>query len=102
MIHTRVFLNNRIQTVRLPKALAMDYNVREVTVVAVGRTRVIAPIGGHLADYGIWDDVWLLARPTHCLDDVAVDSSFRRQSLCIRGTLSQPIDGLTVAGRRAI
>ena len=45
MIHTRVFLNNRIQTVRLPKALAMDYNVREVTVVAVGRTRVIAPIG---------------------------------------------------------
>ena len=45
MIHTRVFLNNRIQTVRLPKALAMDYDVREVTVVGVGRARVITPVG---------------------------------------------------------
>ena len=45
MIRTKVFLNNRAQAVRLPKAVALDDDVREVTVVAVGRTRVIAPVG---------------------------------------------------------
>ena len=45
MIRTPVFLNNGTQAVRLPKAVALDDDVREVTVVAVGRSRVIAPVG---------------------------------------------------------
>ena len=45
MIQASVFLNNRTQAVRLPKAVALDDDVRQVTVVAVGRARVIAPVG---------------------------------------------------------
>ena len=45
MIRTRVFLNNGIQAMRLPKGVALDDDVRQVTVVAVGRARVIAPVG---------------------------------------------------------
>ena len=45
MIHTRVFLNNRIQTVRLPKSVAPEKDVRAVTVIAVGRARAIGPVG---------------------------------------------------------
>ena len=45
MIQASVFLNNRTQAVSLPKAVALDDDVRQVTVVAVGRARVIAPVG---------------------------------------------------------
>ena len=45
MIQASVFLNNRTQPVRLPKAVALDDDVRPDTVVAVGRARVIAPVG---------------------------------------------------------
>ena len=45
MIRTRVFLNNGTQAVRLPMAVALDDDVHQVTVVAVGRARVIAPVG---------------------------------------------------------
>ena len=45
MIQASVFLNNRTQAVRLPKAVALDDDVRQVTIVAVGRARVIAPVG---------------------------------------------------------
>lgn len=45
MIRTPVFLNNGTQAVRLPKAVALDNDVREVTVTAVGRARVIVPVG---------------------------------------------------------
>ena len=45
MIQASVFLNNRTQAVRLPKVVALDDDVRQVTVVAVGRARVIAPVG---------------------------------------------------------
>ena len=44
MIRTRVVLNNGTQAVRLPEAVALDDDVRQVTVVAVGRARVIAPV----------------------------------------------------------
>lgn len=40
-----VFQSNRSQAVRLPKALAMPDDVKRVDVVAVGRTRIIAPAG---------------------------------------------------------
>ena len=45
MIRTRVFLNSGTQAVRLPKAVALDDDVRQVTVIAVGRARVLAPVG---------------------------------------------------------
>lgn len=45
MVQASVFMNNRTQAVRLPKVVALDDDVRQVTVVAAGRSRVIAPVG---------------------------------------------------------
>ncbi|WP_338564369.1 type II toxin-antitoxin system VapB family antitoxin [Erwinia sp. E_sp_B04_7] len=39
------FLSNRSQAVRLPKSVAMPEGVKHVEVVAVGRTRIITPVG---------------------------------------------------------
>jgi antitoxin VapB len=44
-MRTTVFRNNRTQAVRLPKAVELPDDVREVDVRVVGRTRVIEPIG---------------------------------------------------------
>ncbi|ANC31801.1 type II toxin-antitoxin system VapB family antitoxin [Isoptericola dokdonensis] len=44
-MRTTVFRNNRTQAVRLPKAVALPDDVREVDVRVVGRTRVIEPAG---------------------------------------------------------
>ena len=44
-IRTRVFLSNRTQVVRLPKAVALDDDGRQVAVVEVDRARVIATVG---------------------------------------------------------
>lgn len=40
-----VFQSNRSQAVRLPKAVALPEDVKRVDVVAVGRTRILAPAG---------------------------------------------------------
>uniref|UniRef100_UPI0038D25B10 Antitoxin n=1 Tax=Escherichia coli KLY TaxID=1435461 RepID=UPI0038D25B10 len=40
-----VFLSNRSQPVRRPKAVALPENVKRVEVIAVGRTRIITPAG---------------------------------------------------------
>lgn len=48
-METTVFMNNKSQAVRLPKALALPEGVKQVEVVAVGNTRIIAPKGE------IWD-----------------------------------------------
>jgi antitoxin VapB len=40
-----VFQSNRSQAVRLPKAAALPDDVRRVDVIAVGRTRILAPAG---------------------------------------------------------
>ena len=44
-METTVFLSNRSQAVRLPKAVALPENVKRVEVIAVGRTRIITPAG---------------------------------------------------------
>lgn len=44
-----VFQSNRSQAIRLPKAVALPANVKRVDIVAVGRTRIIAPAGE------VWD-----------------------------------------------
>ena len=45
MERSTVFMNNRSQAVRLPKAVALPDDVKHVDVVAVGRTRIISPAG---------------------------------------------------------
>ncbi|MCL2658748.1 MAG: antitoxin [Betaproteobacteria bacterium] len=44
-METTVFTNKRTQAVRLPKAVAFPEGVKHVEVIAVGRTRIIAPKG---------------------------------------------------------
>jgi antitoxin VapB len=43
MEQTTLFMSNRSQAVRLPKAVAMPSDVKRVNVVAIGRTRIITP-----------------------------------------------------------
>lgn len=42
---TKVFVSNRSQAVRLPKAVAFPPEVREVEVTVVGSARLITPKG---------------------------------------------------------
>ncbi len=50
LARTSLFLSNRSQAVRLPKAVAFGENVRDVVIIAEGARRIIAP-----AD-AAWDD----------------------------------------------
>lgn len=43
--HTKVFMSNKSQAVRLPKAVELPESVREVDIVAIGSKRVITPAG---------------------------------------------------------
>jgi antitoxin VapB len=45
MEQTTLFMSNRSQAVRLPKAVAMPSDVKRVDVVAIGRARIITPAG---------------------------------------------------------
>ncbi|MDX9666362.1 type II toxin-antitoxin system VapB family antitoxin [Pseudomonas sp. P5_152] len=45
MEQTTLFLSNRSQAVRLPKAVAMPADVKRVEVIAIGRARLITPAG---------------------------------------------------------
>ena len=45
MEKSTVFMSSRSQAVRLPKAVALPNTVKQVDVIALGRTRVIAPAG---------------------------------------------------------
>jgi len=47
---TSLFLNNRTQAVRLPKAVSFGPEVSSVTVRTVGNSRVITPVGAS------WDE----------------------------------------------
>ncbi|NYT37798.1 antitoxin [Allopusillimonas soli] len=53
MSRTTVFMNNRSQAVRLPKALELPENVKQVEVTAIGRARLISPID---ATWDSWFD----------------------------------------------
>jgi antitoxin VapB len=44
MVQSTIFVNNRSQAVRLPAELRFPENVKKVTVRAVGKERVIAPL----------------------------------------------------------
>lgn len=51
MVKTTVFKSNKLQAVRLPKAVALPDNVKSVDVVAVGNTRIISPAGQAWEDW---------------------------------------------------
>jgi antitoxin VapB len=65
MITTPLFLNNRTQAVRLPKAVAFPSDVHEVTIRVQGRSRVLTPAGGD------WDE-WF-GRATRATEDFLTD-----------------------------
>ena len=44
MARTTVFMNNRSQAVRLPKALELLDGVKQVEITAIGRARLISPV----------------------------------------------------------
>lgn len=48
-----VFRGNRGQVIRLPRAVALPDDVKYVDVVAIGRTRIITPLG---ESWGAWFD----------------------------------------------
>jgi antitoxin VapB len=48
-----VFISNRSQAVRLPKAVAFPDDVRQVEILKIGRSRVIVPLGKR------WDELFL-------------------------------------------
>lgn len=50
LARTSLFLSNRSQALRLPKAMAFAPEVREVVIVPDGPRRIIAPAGT------AWDD----------------------------------------------
>jgi antitoxin VapB len=50
VVQTKVFKSNQSQAVRLSRAVAFPEFVKDVTIVVIGNTRVIAP-----ADQS-WDD----------------------------------------------
>jgi antitoxin VapB len=47
---TTLFLSNRSQAVRLPKAVAFDDTVKDVTILRDGKRRIIVPANA------LWDD----------------------------------------------
>ena len=50
MAQTTLFLSNRSQAVRLPKAVAFGESVHEVTILRDGPRRIIVPVDA------TWDD----------------------------------------------
>jgi antitoxin VapB len=60
MEQAAVFKSNRSQAIRLPKSVALPDDVKRVDVIAVGRTRIIAPVGEGWSSWfdapGVTDD----------------------------------------------
>ncbi len=53
MASSTVFISNRSQAVRLPKAVAFPDGVHQVDILKIGRSRVIVPQGKR------WDDLFV-------------------------------------------
>lgn len=52
MVSSTVFISNRGQAVRLPKAVAFPEDVHRVDILKIGRSRLIVPHGTR------WDDLF--------------------------------------------
>ena len=61
--HTKVFMSNKSQAVRLPKAVALPDHLLEVDIIAIGNKRIITPSGESWDDWfdgpGVTDDFML-------------------------------------------
>ena len=59
-VHTKIFMSNKSQAVRLPKAVALPEHLRDVDIVAIGNKRIITPSGESWDDWfdrpGVTDD----------------------------------------------
>lgn len=60
-VTTTIFLSNKMQAVRLPKAVAFPDEVSEVEIIAIGSSRLISPVGHR------WDTFF--SRETRVSDD---------------------------------
>jgi antitoxin VapB len=65
MVSSTVFISNRSQAVRLPKAVAFPDDVHQVDILKIGRTRVIVPQGKR------WDD--LFQNRPHASEDFMIE-----------------------------
>lgn len=58
--HTKIFISNKSQAVRLPKAVALPEHLKEVDIIAVGNKRIITPSGESWDEWfdgtGVTDD----------------------------------------------
>jgi antitoxin VapB len=52
MTESKLFISNRSQAVRLPKAVAFPDGVKQVEILKVGRSRLVVPKGER------WDDLF--------------------------------------------
>ena len=52
MTESKLFISNRSQAVRLPKAVAFPDGVKQVDILKVGRGRLVVPKGER------WDDLF--------------------------------------------
>ena len=60
-VKTSIFMSNKTQAVRLPKAVAFPDGVGEVEIIAIGHTRILSPVGHR------WDDFF--AKKNRVSDD---------------------------------
>ncbi|HEV8678809.1 MAG TPA: type II toxin-antitoxin system VapB family antitoxin [Stellaceae bacterium] len=51
MPRSKVFMSNRSQAVRLPKAVAFPEGVHEVEIVKIGDSRIITPVRRSWSDW---------------------------------------------------
>ena len=63
MTRARVFVSNRSQAVRIPKAVEFPADVRDVAIRCVGRSRVMSPAKSAWDDFFEADGVDLGIRP---------------------------------------
>ena len=48
---SKVFVTNRTQAVRLPKAVSFPEGIREVEIIKAGDSRIITPVGRRWSDF---------------------------------------------------
>ncbi len=51
MAKSTVFISNRSQAVRLPKAVAFPEDVHQVEIIKLGQSRLITPVGRRWDEY---------------------------------------------------
>ncbi|HCU84348.1 MULTISPECIES: type II toxin-antitoxin system VapB family antitoxin [unclassified Methylophilus] len=66
-----VFINNRTQAVRIPADVRLPENVKQVTVRAIGKERIIAPLESS------WDSFFI--NPLHATDDFMPERATQTQ-----------------------